>query len=144
MSVNGLNLLPLNPYAGGGKFDHHEMMHTNSEKWLRPWHMGTHLRVLSEVFLLYRMRIKLSLAKPHFNLLKDPTIEYIWTNTVFTSQLLLRLLSLCIQQPEALVPRNNLRPAMFSLKNQTLESMHTLERVLANPLMTQRGSIIHE
>ena len=35
----------VNPYAGGGQFCQYKMMQ-KPEKWLKPWHMGTHLRVL--------------------------------------------------------------------------------------------------
>ena len=36
-----------NPYAAGGYFDKHKMMQ-KSWKLLKPWQMGTHLRVLSK------------------------------------------------------------------------------------------------
>ena len=36
-----------NPYAAGGKFGQYKMMQ-KPEKWLKPWHMGTHLRALNK------------------------------------------------------------------------------------------------
>ena len=39
----------LNPYAAGGYFVQYEMKQ-KPVKWLKPWHMGTHLRVLSESY----------------------------------------------------------------------------------------------
>ena len=38
----------LNPYAAGGKFDQYKMVQKSTLKWLKSWHMCTHLRVLSE------------------------------------------------------------------------------------------------
>ena len=42
-------LSPFNPYAAGDEFDQYKMMQ-KSEKWLKPWQMGTHLILLSESF----------------------------------------------------------------------------------------------
>ena len=39
----------LNPYAAGSLFGQYKMTQ-KAEKWLKPWHMGTHLRVLSESY----------------------------------------------------------------------------------------------
>ena len=38
-----------NPYAAGGLFCQYKMMQ-KSRKWLKPWNMRTHLRVLSKSF----------------------------------------------------------------------------------------------
>ena len=40
-----------NPNAGGGQFDQYKMI-KKPGKCLKPWQMGTHLRVLSESFLM--------------------------------------------------------------------------------------------
>ena len=42
----------LNPYAGGGLFGQNKMMQKKPEKWPKPWHTGTHLRVLSKSCLM--------------------------------------------------------------------------------------------
>ena len=39
----------VNPYAGGW-FCQYKMTPKKDEKWLKPWHMGTHLRALSESY----------------------------------------------------------------------------------------------
>ena len=39
----------INPYAASGLFGQYECNKT-TEKWLKPWHMGTHLRGLSESY----------------------------------------------------------------------------------------------
>ena len=36
--------LSINPYVAGGYFCQYKMMKKN-EKWLKPWHIGTHLIV---------------------------------------------------------------------------------------------------
>ena len=41
--------LNINPYAVGGLFGPYNMMQ-KAQKSLKPWHMGTHLRVLSEIY----------------------------------------------------------------------------------------------
>ena len=42
------NLNMFNPYTAGGKFVNTKFW-KKTEKWLKPCHMGTHLRVLSVV-----------------------------------------------------------------------------------------------
>ena len=39
-----------NSYAAGGQFDQYKNMQKKPEKWLKPWHMGTHLRQLRESY----------------------------------------------------------------------------------------------
>ena len=39
-----------NPYAAGGLFGQYKMMQKKPEKWLKPWHIGSCMRVLSESF----------------------------------------------------------------------------------------------
>ena len=42
-----------NPYAAGGQFGQYQMVQfLKNEKWLKPWHMGTHLRVLRGIRLM--------------------------------------------------------------------------------------------
>ena len=40
----------INPYAGGGLFGQYKIMQKPWRKCLKPWHIGTHLRVLSESY----------------------------------------------------------------------------------------------
>ena len=47
VSLQKLNPVMLNPYAAGGYFGQYKMMQ-KAVKWSKPWHTGTHLRVLSE------------------------------------------------------------------------------------------------
>ena len=39
-----------NPNAAGGEFGQYEIMQKKSERCLKPWNMGTHLRILSESY----------------------------------------------------------------------------------------------
>ena len=44
---------PINPYAAGELFGLYKMMQKKLKKWLKPCHMVTHLRVLSESYPIY-------------------------------------------------------------------------------------------
>ena len=50
LRLNSDHSLTLNNYAAGGYFGQYKMMKKTTEKWLKPWNMGTHLRVLSESY----------------------------------------------------------------------------------------------
>ena len=41
----------LNPYDAGAYFGQYKIMQKKI-KWLKPWYIGTHLRVLSESYLM--------------------------------------------------------------------------------------------
>ena len=49
----------LNPYAAGGLFGQYKMMQ-KPEKYMKPWQMGTHLRVLSKSYQMNTNMIGLS------------------------------------------------------------------------------------
>ena len=44
-----LLLLSVNPYGSGGYYGCYKMMQ-KTEKWMKSWHMGTHLRVLNKCY----------------------------------------------------------------------------------------------
>ena len=39
------------PYVAGSSFSQNKMW-KKAEKWQKPWHMGTHMRVLSQSYLM--------------------------------------------------------------------------------------------